>query len=96
MKPLPDTWQLAESPELGILHLLDSALAATSAALIAAFPELEDADFEGEQPPALSTQAHLADAILTHVTGLRTAVLRYLVVTQRRYRSQVLQIDGDF
>jgi len=96
MNQLPDPWQLAESPELGLLHVLDAALTATSAALVAAFPELEDADFEGEQPPALSTQAHLADAILTHVPGLQAAICRYVVVTQRRYRSQLIPIDGDF
>lgn len=96
MKQLPDPWQLAESPELGVLHVLDSALVATQLALVAAFPELEDADFDGEQPPALSTQAHLADAILTHVTGLQAAVCRYSVVTLRRYRSQLVRIDPDF
>jgi len=96
MKQLPDPWQLAESPELGVLHVLDAALTASSVALVAAFPELEDADFEGESPPALSTQSHLADAILTHIAGLQAAVLRYVVVTQRGYRSQLVRIDGDF
>jgi hypothetical protein len=96
MKQLPNPWQLAESPELSVLHVLDAAISATSAALIAAFPELEDADFDGEQPPTLSTQAHLADAVLTHLNGLQAALLRYLVVTQRHYRSQIIPINSDF
>ena len=96
MKPLPDIWQLAESPELAVLHVLDVTLIAAEAALLAGFPELEDADFEGDQTPTLTTQSHLADAILTHTTALRSALCRYVAVTMRAYRSQLIRIDGDF
>ena len=73
---LPSTLQLVDAPELGTLHVLETALAITERALIAAYPELE----EGlclSRPAPLSTEAWLADAIIVHVTGLETALFHY-------------------
>ncbi len=93
---LPEPYQLAESPELAILYALDAALVATETALVAAYPELEDADFCAEAPPRLSADAYVADAVLTEVTALQSAVRRYVALVRRRYTLRVLRIDGDF
>ncbi len=80
--PTPDL--LAESPELAILEALSVELAIANHALIAANPELESDDFIRELPgPAV--QVCLADAILTHITGLQSAL--------ERYRTYVLGAD---
>ena len=73
---LPSTLQLVDAPELATLHVLETALAITERALIAAYPELE----EGlclSRPAPMSTEAWLADAIIVHVSGLETALFHY-------------------
>jgi hypothetical protein len=72
--PVPE--QLAASPELAILHALEALLSLTERVLIAAHPDLDQVVFFPDAPP-LSTEEWLADAILTHVNGLETAIGRY-------------------
>jgi hypothetical protein len=93
---LPETYQLAEAPELAALHVLDAAVAATEAAIGAAYPELDEVDLCSEMPPDLSTDAHVADALLTHLSSLHTAIHRYVGIVRRRYSLRVLRITDDF
>lgn len=93
---LPESYQLAESPELAVLHVLDAALVATEVALVAAYPELEDADHLAEPPPALEADAYVADAVLSDITALHSAVARYVALLRRRSSRQLIKIDGDF
>ena len=73
---LPSTLQLVDAPELAALHVLE-------AALIAAYPELEEGLYL-ERPVRLSTEAWLADAIAVHISGLETALLRYRIQLRAR------------
>jgi hypothetical protein len=75
--------QLAESPELAVLFVLEAALETTSHVLFAAHPELETADFCAEAPD-LSSDALGADAVLTHVVALGAALQRYRALLRRR------------
>lgn len=80
---LPCPVQLADAPELAALHVLEAALAVTERALLAAYPELEDA-LCLERPARLSAEACLADAVIVHVTGLETALFRYRLQLRAR------------
>lgn len=80
---LPSTLQLVDAPELAALHVLEAALATVERALLAAYPELEEAICVG-QPSYLCTEAWLADAIIEQVSGLESALHRYR--TQLRAR----------
>ena len=93
---LPEPYQLAESPELAILHALDAALIATETALVAAHPELEEADFSAEVPPRLCADAYIADAVLTNVTALQSAICRYVALVRHRSTLRVHRSDDNF
>jgi hypothetical protein len=80
---LPTPFDLAERPELAALHLLESTLAITERALLAAHPSLEQAEFF-PQAPDLEIEDWIADAILTHISGLETALQRYRAQLRRR------------
>ncbi len=83
MRPTPV--HLAEFPELAVIEVLDSALAVTANALFAVHAELESSDFTSEIPD-VSVAACLADAVMTNLTALQTAI--------DRYRSYVLNADS--
>ena len=68
--------ELAEFPELAVIEIVDGALAVTANALFAAHPELGSDDFTRELPDA-SVAACLADAVITNLTALQTAIERY-------------------
>lgn len=87
----PTPLELAEAPELGILHALESILVLAERTLLAAYPELDQADFFPAAPP-LTADAWIADAILTHVTGLEATLGRYRAQLRRR---PVLHPDVD-
>lgn len=70
--PGPD--QLAETPELAALEMLDAALLVATNALIAQNGDLGFADLMAERP---SASALLADAIVNHIDGLQHAINRY-------------------
>ena len=72
----PTPIELAAAPELAVLHALEELADLVGSVLLAAHPDLEQADFFPEAPP-LSVDAWLADAILVHLGGLATAVGRY-------------------
>ena len=90
---LSSTWRLAESPELVVLHVLDATVAAAEVALLATHPELENLDSCAEAPPALSTDAYVADALLTSITALRSALERYVGLLRRRSTARLVRID---
>jgi hypothetical protein len=84
MKPeLPTPSELAERPELAALHLLEASLAVTERALLAAHPDLENADFF-PAAPELEIEDWIADSVLTHISSLETALGRYRAQLQRR------------
>lgn len=80
---LPSTLQLVDAPELAALHVLQTALAIAERALIAAYPELEEALYL-ERPARLTTEACLADAITVHISALETALFRYRLQLRAR------------
>lgn len=80
---LPSTLQLVDAPELAALHVLETALAITERALLAAYPELEEGLYL-ERPARLATEAWLADAIIVHVSGLENALFRYRIQLRAR------------
>ncbi len=71
----PDT--LNESPELACVDILEHALKVARAALIAANPELQEGDFICSVLDTRSLQACAADAVVTHLDALETALGRY-------------------
>ena len=84
MTPTPPTRiELAEAPELAVLHALEIALLLVERTLLATHPELDQADFFPAAPP-LTADAWIADAILTHVTGLELTLGRYKAQLRRR------------
>jgi hypothetical protein len=84
MTPTPPTLiELAETPELAVLHALEIALLLVERTLLATHPELDQADFFPAAPP-LTADAWIADAILTHVTGLELTLGRYKAQLRRR------------
>jgi hypothetical protein len=93
---LTDRYRLAEAPELAVMHALEATLIATNAALAAAYPEIEEADCYAEAPPSWSVDAYVADAVLTQITSLQSAISRYVGLIQRRYALRDRNIDGDF
>jgi len=95
MKPpeLPTPYDLAERPELATLHLLESALAIAERALLAAHPSLEQADFF-PHAPELEIEDWIADALLTHISGLETALGRYHAQLRRRATWRLVHSSG--
>lgn len=81
--PLPSTLEAAESPELTILFALHAVVRATERALLAAHPELEEADLSADLLP-LGTMACAADLLLLHLAGLDAAINRYAAQLRRR------------
>jgi hypothetical protein len=78
----PSPLELAQAPELAVLHLLESALLLTQRALVAVYPEIEQEDFFPTAPP-LTNEAWLADSIGTHIAGLQCALDRYRALMRR-------------
>ncbi len=74
--PIPPPPLLVESPELGVLHSVQALGDVALRMLLAAHPELEQADFFPDSPP-LVVDAYLAEAIVTHLDGLDSAIDRY-------------------
>ena len=93
---LPEPYQLAESPQLAILHALDAVLIATKTALVAAHPELEEEDLCAEVSPRLCADAYIADAVLTNVTALQSAICRYVALVRYRSTPSVPRSNDDF
>jgi hypothetical protein len=79
----PTHEDLVNHPELAALHLLESALVTAERALLAAHPDLQQADFF-PQAPELEIEDWIADAVLTHVSGLKVALGRYHAQLRRR------------
>ena len=95
MKPdSPSTSDLAERPELAALHLLDACLETAETALLAAHPELEQAVFFPQAPP-LDPDAWIADAIVTHISALQTALQRYRAELCRQRAGRLVRL-ADF
>jgi len=68
---------LHESPELASVDILQHALGVARAALIAANLELQEGDFVCSVLDSRSLQACAADAVVTHLDALDTALGRY-------------------
>ena len=68
---------LADSPELASVDILAHAVEVARAALIAANPELQEGDFVCSVLDSRSLQACAADAVVTHLDALETALGRY-------------------
>ena len=88
--PAPD--QLAETPELAALHILDVALVATSNALIAANLELQSDDSVRELATHPAVEACLADAVIAHVDALQLALARYRDYLHHRARGRCVSL----
>jgi hypothetical protein len=91
---LPTTDEVAERPELAALHLLESSLAMTERALLAVHPDLDQADFFPQAPP-LDADAWIADAIVTHISALQTALQRYRAELRRQRARRLIRV-ADF
>ncbi len=68
---------LSESPELACVDILEHSVRVARAALIAANPELQEGDFISSVLDSRSLQACAADAVVTHLDALDTALGRY-------------------
>lgn len=79
MNPL----SLAESPELASLELLSHAIHVTRAALLAVHPELQQDDFVAALLESESIKACSADALITHLDAIDTALARYRELLER-------------
>jgi hypothetical protein len=86
---------LARSPEMAMVELLESAVAIATRALFAANPELESGEFLAELPEP-SVQACLADAVLTHLNGLETAINNYCTYVVEHHERSVEDTNPDF
>jgi hypothetical protein len=73
---LPTPEQLANSPQLAALHVLQGVLEAVQRALLTEHPSLEQVDFLAEAP-SLNADDYLADVILCGAAQLETAITRY-------------------
>lgn len=80
---MPMPFNMLESPELGLLHALQSALELAERILGVVHPELEQMDLFPDCPP-FSREAYLADAVLTHIAGLEVAIARYRHLVEYR------------
>lgn len=74
---------LAESPELASLELLSHAISVTRAALLAVHPELQHGDFVAALLEARSLKVCSADALITHLDAIDTALERYRELVER-------------
>lgn len=83
---VPGVDDLMDAPELGALHLLDVALVVASNALVAQNLELQSDDFVREVAAHRAVEACLADATLTHIEALHTAIARYRACLRERQR----------
>jgi hypothetical protein len=88
----PASGDLAERPELAALHLLDATLVVAEASLLAAHPVLEHADFFPQAPP-LDPDTWIADAIVTHICALQTALQRYHAELRRQRGIRLVRVD---
>jgi hypothetical protein len=75
--------ELAESPELASLELLCHALSVTRVALLAVHPELQQGDFVAALLESRSLKVCSADALITHLDALDTALERYRELVER-------------
>lgn len=91
--PLPSSLELAESPELAILHALHATLQASERALLAAHPELEERDLCVDLLP-VTPMACAADLLLIHLAGIDSAIHRY--TAQLRQSSVLGRSRNDF
>jgi hypothetical protein len=75
------------------LHGLETALAYTRAAMLAAHPDLNEDGPHGRRLMKLDAAGWTADEILTHLDGLAQAITRYTVELERaRTRSMVAAV----
>lgn len=74
---------LAESPELASLELLCHAISVTRAALLAVHPELQQGDFVAALIESRCLRVCTADALITHLDALDTALERYRELVER-------------
>lgn len=86
----PTPFELVDSPELGVLYALETALDLAGRALMAAYPELHVGFGEGPEP--LTAAVCLAEAILLQADALESLVGRYRLLlaqleSRRRLRS---------
>lgn len=91
----PTPMELASAPELAILHALAEVLELAERVLLAAHPDLEQADFFPDAPP-LTVDAWLADAILVHLGAVETAVGRYRAHLRSRDALRTVSATADF
>lgn len=84
----PDT--LNESPELASVDILEHALKVARVALVAANPELQEGDFTCSVLVSRSLQACAADAVVTHLDALETALGRYRDLALNPARTPIL------
>ena len=68
---------LNESPELAALDILQHTAGVARAALIAAHLELQEGDFVASVLASRSIPACCADAVVTHLDALDSALIRY-------------------
>jgi hypothetical protein len=78
--PLPR--DLALSPELASLTLLDTALEVAGSALVAANPELGSVDGDD----IVSGQACITEALLAHAEAMQVLIKRYAALAARHSR----------
>lgn len=95
MNPVTKPDQLAASPELAVLDVLDIALESSMNALFAAHPELGSGEFPDDcvEP---SAQACFADCAIGHAFALQLALKRYrdvLAAAAERQYQRKLNLD---
>ena len=86
---------IARSPEMAVIDLLDAGIAIATRALFAQNPELESSEFL-LQLPEPSVQACLADAVLTQLRALETAIHNYRTYVIDHEEHRVEQSNLDF
>ncbi len=91
----PTQMDLASAPELAVLHALAELVELTQRVLLAAHPDLEQADFFPDAPP-LTVDAWLADAILVHLGGVESAIGRYRAHLRSRDALRTVGLPVDF
>lgn len=87
----PEAWILAERPQLAALAALQSALAATIAIFLGAYPNLSD-----QNPDWLtdrSAEDAYADALIQQGKALEPILQAYRTAVEREFRLRLAQMD---
>ena len=92
VRAAPSPYDLFDAPELAAVEALAAVLDIAVAAVVAANPELLDAErLDARGPP--SAQAWIADAIVSHAHALGTALDRYRVAVELARNSPLHATD---